>query len=149
VDKGVVADWRIATLDCVDRLKLPEQHSRFIAATLHNFFEPLISTKASKLQKDELWEKMIDVCQKSVELKMKMQRSKEGYSVHTFDVKEHPIASRVESFADPMGVEGGPSTDASDEILYVLFGGLTKYANQFGEEKKTLVKAEVILKKRK
>lgn len=91
----------------------------------------------------------MEIGRKSVELKMMMQRSKEGYCVETFNIKENSKYSSAESFADSIGVEGARDSDASDEISYVLFGGLGKYATPFGPEKKVLVKAEVILKKKK
>lgn len=78
-----------------------------------------------------------------------MQRSKEGYCVHSLGMKEYPAWPSMTRFADVMGVEGGMSSDdASDEIHYVLFGALTKDAKPF-DEMKVLVKAEVILRKRK
>jgi len=148
VNEGVIADWRICTLDCVELLKLPEEYSHFVARNMEIFFAPLISKRATESQRKEIWEKMVEVCQKSVKLKMMMQRSKEGYIVQSLDTKESSIYPHMEHFAESMGVESGMSADASDDIAYLLFGGLTKYAKHPGGERKTLVKAEVILKKR-
>lgn len=148
MNEGVIADWRICTLDCIDLLKLPEEYSLNAAAGMESFFAPLISKKASQNQREEIRNKTVEVCQKAVKLKMMMQRSKEGYFVYKFDVNHFPLYSKVEYFADSMGVENGKSSDASDDIAYLLFGALAKHAKQLGGERKTLVKAEVILKKK-
>ncbi|OCL10016.1 hypothetical protein AOQ84DRAFT_274338, partial [Glonium stellatum] len=79
VNAGAIADWRICTLNCIDLLKLPDEYSHSVAATIENFFAPLIHKRATKSQRKEMEEKILEVSKKSVELRMMMQRSKEGY----------------------------------------------------------------------
>lgn len=130
-------------------LKLPERYSHFVASELRPLLEPLVSKRVNAIQVDEMWRKTVDVCQKAVQLKMLMQRSKEGYNVMPLDIKEFPTYPEMEHLADSMDVEGGRSADASDEVAYVLFGALTKYTKYLGGPRTTLVKGEVILKKKR
>ncbi|KAF2185553.1 hypothetical protein K469DRAFT_707788 [Zopfia rhizophila CBS 207.26] len=113
---------------------------------MNAFFDPLISKRATKSQRDELWDKMLDVCHRAFKLRIMMLRSKEGYTVQLLDVKEYPCYSKLEHFAEMLDVEGGKSVDASDEVAYYLFGALTKYAKHLGGDRKILVKAEAVLK---
>jgi len=132
-------------VDCIDQLNLPEKYSLHVATRMHDFFAPLVSKNATNIQRKELKDKTIEVCEKAVKLKKRMQRSKEGYAVTIFETKG-TLYSNVESFADSICVENGASSEASDEIAYILFGGLGKHAKSTGAEKKSLVKAEVVLK---
>lgn len=128
-------------------LNLPEEYSIHVAEDMDEFLTPL-ARKATNPQKEELWNKIVKICKKAVDLKSMIQRSKEGYTIQAFDVKQNPFYSKLEHYADSMGVENGKTPDASDEIAYVLFGALSKHTKQMGGDWKTLVKAEVILKKK-
>ncbi|ORY15234.1 hypothetical protein BCR34DRAFT_662103 [Clohesyomyces aquaticus] len=148
VHDNMIADWRVCTLQCVRTMEKAERYSDYVAGKLEEGLEPL-ARKALKSQKAELFDKILEVCRKAVALKMLMQRSKEGYSVITLHIKEFPLYSGVGHTAESMGVEGGKASDASDDIAYVLFGALTKRPNSINREGKVLLKAEVILKKKR
>lgn len=141
-----MADWKISTLQCIEAMKVREDYNKNVADTMYNFFEPLISKTATDPQKYGLWSKMANVCTKAIALKMVMQRSKEGYNIQTISLKEQPLYSSVTHCAESMGVEDGKTSDASDDIAYVLFGVLMKHPIDNARDSKVLVKAEVILK---
>lgn len=147
VKDSMVSNWRIYTLQCIGAMEIPERLSDYVADKLEVCFMPLISKRATNEQKDELWDKMLDVCRKAVAVKLMMQRSKEGYNITTIDLKDHPLYSKTGHLAESMGVEGGKTPDASDSIAYVLFGALMKHPMNNGGENKVLLKAEIILKK--
>jgi hypothetical protein len=129
-------------------MQIPESYSALVAGRMDAFFEPLVSIKATGQQRDEFQEKEDEVCKKAVSLKFMMQRSKEGFSVTNLNIKERPLYSKVSHWAVLMAVEAGKSTDASDEIAYVLFGALEKQSINREEDGKVLEKAQVILKRK-
>lgn len=148
VDGDAIVDWRIKTMDCIDMLKLPDKYGRFVARRLEDYFEPLISERATQIQKDEVWDKILDVCQKSLRLKISMQRSKVRYEVRSFESQDLPAYTLVEHFVESMGVESGCSNDASEEIAYQLFGALLKHS-KLNARLRILVRAEVMLKRKR
>jgi hypothetical protein len=147
VSNRMIADWRVCTLQCIDLMELPGGYSSHVVNRMYSCFAPLISKNATKSLRDELGEKMLNVCTKAVALKMMMQHSKEGYNVQTVNLKEYPSYSNCRHFMESMGVEDGRASDASDDIAYVLFGVLMKYPMDTVGDNKVLLKAEVILKK--
>jgi len=148
VSRNLITEWRNRTLDCIDQLNLPEKYSHFVVTTISDFLEPLVYEKATQSQREAVYGRVVEVCEKAVKLKKMMQRSKEGYAVTTFDTKG-TLYSNVQSVADSICVEDGAASEASDEIAYLLFGGLDKNPQRAGAEKQSLAKAEVVLKKRR
>ncbi|KAF2113916.1 hypothetical protein BDV96DRAFT_600671 [Lophiotrema nucula] len=143
-----IADWRIVTLACVAKLELPEEYSVVVASEVENFLRPVLPKGISESECVKLWEKIVTVCKKAVALKLLMQRSKEGFNVESYDIKDLPRLSEATLWLDPFGVEGGKFDDRSDTVAYVLSGALVKHSSHLGGDRKYLEKAEVILKKR-
>jgi hypothetical protein len=126
---------------------LPERYSKYVSEKMEKLFYYLIDKHATNKDVDDLWDKMDEVCQKCVKLKMMMQRSKEGYCIETIEPKDAQPYSKLEYLTEAMGVEDGKGSDASDEISYLLFGGLSKKPLNSEGKRKVLIKAEVILKR--
>lgn len=78
-----------------------------------------------------------------------MQLSNEGYAVQLYDLDSVSVCSESQLFVESMGVENGNTAEASDEIAYLLFGALTKKVRGNVDEKQVLIKAEVVLKRRR
>ena len=151
VSSGIIADWRICTLECIDLLELGEETSKYTAGIIYDFLTPLISMGASTRDTENLTSDIYKVCKQAFKLKMMMRRSKEGYRCEVpniIDAGDIRYLSRNESLAEGFAVEAGKDADKSDEIAYVLFGALTKHPEHRGEDKKVLEKAQVILKRK-
>jgi hypothetical protein len=127
---------------------VPETYVKRVSKWMEESLSKRVDEKSSTKDIQGLRKKMVEVCEKSMSLKLMMERSKEGYTIRSFNTEVPLLYSKIEDLVEAIGVENGLSSEASDEIAYVLFGGLQKTASQPGGKEKTLIKAEVILKKK-
>jgi hypothetical protein len=132
----------------VDPLNLNEDVSSSCADQIFKFFTPLISTKATIEEKDELKAMILKLCQEAFELRMMMRRSKEGYRCEAPTPEKATRLVDWEDFAEPHYVENGKQNEASDEIAYCLFGPLIKNPEYGIEGRKVLERAHVVMKRR-
>ena len=145
--REIIADWRISTLECAELLKVPlNEYSINVGKIIERFFCPL-TIRATKAERDDLWNVVLDVCRQAYKLNIMMRKSREEYVCDPVDTsKDEHLLSRIDYLADSFGVEGGKSDEASDEIAYILFGALSKDTLDGG--RKVLEKAHVILKRK-
>jgi hypothetical protein len=146
VGSGAVANWRIATLNCVEQLKFEEkQLSIQVARYINDFFKPLISAEANANDKHGLETKVVALCKDAFTLRIAMRKSKGNYRC---EVLPHgTLQSKNEDIAEAMEVEGGKDAERSDVIMFTLFGALTKQPEDTAKEKIVLEKAHVVLKR--
>ncbi|KAK4450232.1 hypothetical protein QBC34DRAFT_461534 [Podospora aff. communis PSN243] len=151
VPGSLIDDWRILTIECVEKMK-PQGYVSLTAGVvvgeIFDFFIPLLSKSLDLNEEEDLRSKLAELCNEAVELRMIMRRSKDRYTCEIPGTAgwSH-LASSCEDLVETLAVEGGRASQASDEIAYTLFGGLLKQP-EFGEGgKMVLEKAMVILKK--
>lgn len=148
VNSNLTAEWRISTLDGIQNLKIPDELCRDVAEEIDDHLSPLLHSKANRKEQDELFQKILEVCQQAYKLRMMMRKSKERYYCYLPNSKDSSHLSKIKQFADSFDVEGGKAEDESDEVAYVLFGALMKDTRNLGGEVKVLEKASVILKRK-
>jgi hypothetical protein len=90
----------------------------------------------------------VELCKDAFKLKMMMRKSKDTYLVERIGPEVGLPLSALEDMVDPVSVEGGKSSESSDDILYTVFGALTKQPQGKDQPVKVLEKAQVVLKKR-
>jgi hypothetical protein len=145
VGSSAVADWRIATLNCVEQLKFEEkQLSIRVAQYINDFFKPLISVGANAHDKQKLEKKVVTLCEDAFTLRIAMRKSKGNYRCEVLG--SGALQSKNEDIAEAMEVEGG--NKPSDVILFTLFGALTKQPEDMAKEKIVLEKAHVVLRRK-
>jgi hypothetical protein len=99
--------------------------ARAVSEEVFEFFKPLLSKTIDPSQENDLRSKLMELCNKVVELRMTMRRSKDRYTYQmpgTADWSSR--VSRCKDLAEALAVEGGRPGQASESILYTVFGGL-------------------------
>ncbi|KAK0648650.1 hypothetical protein B0T16DRAFT_456111 [Cercophora newfieldiana] len=149
VPDHIISEWRTTTIGCVERLRLPGHLAAVVSSTLFELLDPLRTKSIQRRQEEDLRGRLLELCNKAVELRMMMRRSKGRFTCEFPGVAGLPmLLSKCEKVAEGVAVEGGRSIQASDDIAYTLFGGLVKQAEGGDGGKRVLEKALVILKKK-
>lgn len=151
VDHSQISEWRINTLDCVDKLGYTPTTCGRTAKKLLELLTPisfvLQSTGSSKAEMEAVKDELASICQAAYDFTMMIRRSKEGYRCEQLPTRtDICLSADYEDFVEPMDVEGGNSNQASGQIAYALFGGLTKNPGEKVGGRRVLEKASVILR---
>lgn len=144
----MISDWRISTIKCIDKLDYQSTLAFQISGHIFGFFQPLFAKQVSQSDTNEVLGKIKEVCEEAVDLGMLMRRSRDLYMVKV-PGKDLPRFQKAcgELLVQPMGVEGGKGSEASDEIAHTLFGALVKQPEHGDGRQLVLEVAHVILKK--
>ncbi|KFA51339.1 hypothetical protein S40293_10817 [Stachybotrys chartarum IBT 40293] len=149
INKALLANWRVATIDCLSELIGPSPRSRMVAPAMFAHFVPVISPKSGTKQQGELQKQFQSICDEAWDLAILMRRSREGYKCIVPPTgRSKCFINAYETLVEPITVEGGKNEDRSDEIAYSLFGALVKGANHEESKGGVLEKAQVVLKRR-
>jgi len=150
VSEALISDWRILTIECVDKLRPQNPYAATVTAEeIFELFRPILAKSATRRQEEEVKAKLLELCSEAVELRMIMRRSRDRYTCEIPGTLGWPLlASKCEELAETVAVEGGKPNQASDEIVYTVFGGLVKQAEDGDGKKIVLEKALVILKRK-
>jgi hypothetical protein len=140
VGSDTIANWRIATLNCIEKLKFEEKTSKGVADYIYKFFEPLIPKGAKQNERNTLFSNIVALCKDAFTLRIAMRKSKGNYKCEVLPYGRS--LSMNEDIAMNIGVEGGENNEASDVIMFTLFGALTK---NFEGTKRVVEHAYVIL----
>lgn len=92
----------------------------------------------------------MDLCKEAFNFTIMMRKSREEYRCESLkDEIQHPVAG-LWDWVESQAVDEGKINEVGDSITSVLFGALAKQPAYRGEgKKKPLVKAEVVLEKRR
>ncbi len=144
VDDDLVADWRLATIECMSQLSTEAPKGMKVALDIYDFFAPILADIGKQGQND-LLARITKMCQEAYDLRMMMRGSKTKYECVSLLTTPKPwFLDEQEPLVEPISVEGAKNKDASGEIAYVLFGGLIKHTKTGN---KLLEKAQVIMKR--
>jgi hypothetical protein len=145
----VLVNWRVATLECIEALNVQERLSEHVADKLFVFLTPILDKKDLPQAEITLWAQVLELCKDAVKLTVMMRKSRDEYRCEAFtDAGQLPIGA-FESWCEPQAVDGGRNTERGDKIAYVLFGALCKNPAYRGENERVLVKAEVVMERKR
>ncbi|KAK0620645.1 hypothetical protein B0T14DRAFT_497138 [Immersiella caudata] len=154
VDQNIVQDWRITTIKCITKCNIEATTSQIAADEIHSLLLPLMNEQdPSSAQVREFCSIIRDLAQDAFQLRMMMRQSKEGYSgwppAENFgDIIDLGKVSleKYERYMEPVAVASGKESDRSDEVAYIMFGGLVKTIP--GQQDIVLEKSQVVLKRK-
>jgi len=149
VSAGVISDWRVLTIECIDKLEHHSPWAHTVSVYIFDFFQPLLANQASPSDRNEVLGKIIELCDEAMDLGMLMRRSRDLYIVKFPGKDGVPLSASAcgESLVQPIGVENGKGKEAGDEIAHTLFGALVKQPEHGDGRQMVLEVAHVILKK--
>ncbi len=148
VEVEVINDWRTSSMACVELCEeLHDKTSEWIAGSINKLFEPILSRVALTRQeeKNQACKAIRAICEDAFRLRMMMRKLKTGYEVRTTSNNGFLKLSRNAGWMDAEAVEGGKDSEASDVVLYPVFGALIKCVE--GNKFKVIEKAQVVLKR--
>lgn len=145
----MLVNWRLATLECAEALDIQGHRSEYVADELFMFLLPILDKKNPVQAEKTLRAQAFELCKDALKLTIMMRKSRQEYRCEAItDVGQGPIAT-LESWCEPQAVDGGGVSERGDNIAYVLFGALCKHPAYRGESERVLVKAEVVLEKKR
>jgi hypothetical protein len=144
VSDSVISDWRIATINCVELSGFEEATSTLTTADIFFILEPILSKNVGAMEEDALRSSILGLCKDAFKIRMMMRKSKDKYVVETIK----PGTKILESEAEPVAVEGDKNSEGSDEIVYTMFGALSKHPQDKDQPVKILEKAQVVLRRK-
>ncbi len=152
VSESSIKNWTISTIECVELCKIQETTSANAAAAIFSILRRNLSHHTGPAEEDALHANILQLCQDAFQLRMLMRKSKHRYTVETVQADKGVSLAAVESKVDSVSVEGGKSSERSDEIAFAVFGALVKrpWAGDGTAEPavKVLEKAQVVLRRR-
>lgn len=149
VSAQLVTDWRVLTVQCIDAMDYSSVSVRTrVASLIYDFLLPLAVQQSSDNDRRALRDTVEEMCDQAVAFRMMMRRSKDLYAVKVPGEGGLPryISACRDMLVQAMGVEGGQNSEADDEIVYTVFGALTKVSQYGGGDELVLEPAHVILK---
>ena len=145
----MLVNWRVATLECIEALNVQERLSEHVADKLFVFLTPILDKKDLAQAEITLRAQVLELCKDAVKLTVMMRKSRDEYRCEAFTDAGQLLRAAFESWCEPQAVDGGRNTDGGDNMAYVLFGALCKNPAYRGENERVLVKAEVVMERKR
>lgn len=146
-ERGMLMDWRIATMKVTEHLR---DDQRSVAGNVQHQiwdFLSMFDTNGPEAEKKG-YQMLEQICNDAVDLGMLMRKAKDDLYVDIMDSASGRPISEWETFVDEEASEAAESGEVqSQTIAYIITGALVKHPKENPQEKKVLEKAQAVVYK--
>ncbi|KAF4442544.1 hypothetical protein F53441_11705 [Fusarium austroafricanum] len=136
-----MADWRLATLKCVELMRTKPDAPKETFEDIWDFMLPALTTNRGDEERGQA--SLVRLCEEAYSLAIMMRKSRD-----TFIVEKPPNRALLSEWADcaeEFANESIGHSASTGDILFCLFGGLSKIPEDHPTSKIVLEKAQVVV----
>ncbi|EJP62406.1 uncharacterized protein BBA_08627 [Beauveria bassiana ARSEF 2860] len=125
IAKRDIANWRTATVRCVQSCQKDDDFSDALASKMYTFFERFVEEDVETIEIYKLKERFSQLCRDAVSVRLQMRGSEDYYRCVTLE-RGLPLSGN-EDIADPYAVYNGDDNENASQISFTVFGALVMY----------------------